>query len=295
MDVEWIAVDWGTTHLRVWIMGADGAVLGRVESDDGMGALAPDQFEPALLALIGDHLPPGRATPVIACGMVGARQGWAEAPYAAAPCPVPGLAQALRVPASDPRLDIRILPGVSQATPPDVMRGEETQIGGFLAASGGFDGVICLPGTHSKWVEVSAKEIVSFRTALTGELFALLSGQSVLRHSMGGAWDDAAFLEAVADVMGAPQHLGARLFGLRAASLLDGATDGESRLSGLLIGLDIAGTRPYWLGREVVLIGADPLCARYAAALGAQGVTTHIAGADMTLAGLAAAYAGALT
>lgn len=295
MDVEWIAVDWGTTRLRVWLMGPQGAVLGRIDSDDGMGTLTPADFEPTLLALIGGHLPADQATPVIACGMVGARQGWAEAPYARTPCPVPGIADAQKVSANDPRLDLHILPGVSQATPPDVMRGEETQIGGFLAATGGFDGVICLPGTHTKWVEVSAGEIVSFRTALTGELFGLLSKQSVLRHAMDGDWDDTAFLDAVADMLSTPQLLASRLFELRAAHLLDGTDTGASRLSGLLIGLDIAGARPYWLGRDVALIGDQPLCARYAAALGAQGVPTSIAGPEMTLAGLASAYKGSQT
>jgi 2-dehydro-3-deoxygalactonokinase len=86
----------------------------------------------------------------------------------------------------DPRLRVSILPGLKQAVPPDVMRGEETQIAGFLAAAPGFDGVLCLPGTHAKWVQISAEEVVSFRTFMTGELFDLLSTQSVLRHSIAG-------------------------------------------------------------------------------------------------------------
>ena len=90
MNTEWIAVDWGTTNLRAWAMGADGAVLASLISDQGMGGLTPDTFEPALLDLINPHLPDGQTTPVICCGMVGAAQGWAEAPYAAVPCPPPG-------------------------------------------------------------------------------------------------------------------------------------------------------------------------------------------------------------
>jgi hypothetical protein len=36
----------------------------------------------------------------------------------------------------------------------------------------GFRRCLCLPGTHTKWVHLSAGEVVSFRTFMTGELFA---------------------------------------------------------------------------------------------------------------------------
>jgi phosphonate metabolism protein PhnN/1,5-bisphosphokinase (PRPP-forming) len=92
------------------------------------------------------------------------------------------------------RLSVHVAPGLRQGKPADVMRGEETQIAGFLALNPNWDGVICLPGTHSKWVHISAGEVVSFQTFLTGEMFALLSQASVLRHGMqGDGWDDAAF------------------------------------------------------------------------------------------------------
>jgi len=78
---------------------------------------------------------------------------------------------------------MHILPGLKQDKNPDVMRGEETQIAGFLAGNPDFDGVLCLPGTHTKWVHISAKEIVSFQTVMTGELFALLSQNSVAHRT----------------------------------------------------------------------------------------------------------------
>ena len=179
-------------------------------------------------------------------------------------------------------------------SPADVMRGEETQIAGFLARNPGFDGVICLPGTHTKWAHVSAGEIVSFRTAMTGEMFALLSAHSVLRHSMGQGWDAEAFATGVDQTLSRPESLAASLFSLRAEGLLadlpgDAA---RARLSGLLIGAELAAMRPYWLGQAVALVGAEALSAAYATALKAQGVPTQMADAeDMTLAGLTAAYA----
>ncbi|WP_204115565.1 2-dehydro-3-deoxygalactonokinase [Shimia biformata] len=296
---SWIAVDWGTSNLRAWVMGPEGTVIAALGSDRGMGVLDPDGFEPALMDLIGAYLSEDGRVPVIACGMVGAKQGWAEAPYVAVPCPPPGLSEASHPTAADPRLDLRILPGVKQVNPCDVMRGEETQIAGFLRENPSFDGVICLPGTHTKWVHISARELVSFRTFMTGELFALLSKQSVLRHSVAAdGWDNTAFAEAVSDAMSAPQRLAARLFSIRAGSLLEGTdvATGRARLSGWLMGLEIAGARDYWLGREVVLIGAPRLTALYYDALAAQGAEVREAdGAEIVLAGLKAAQEGITT
>ncbi len=293
-QTEWVAVDWGTSNLRAWPMRADATPIASFESDQGMGKLSPDEFEPTLLNLIADHLPEGRKTPVICCGMVGAAQGWAEAPYAAVPCTAPGAEQARRVTAKDPRLDVYILPGVKQMQPADVMRGEETQIAGYIAQNPDFDGVLCLPGTHTKWVHISAKEIVGFRTFMTGEMFALLAKQSVIRHSVGtDGWDSEAFFEAVADAMSRPQTLASDLFSLRAGMLLHGtsAEASKARLSGLLLGLELAGARPYWLGQKVVLIGSETLARHYQSALTAQGADATIAdGSALTLAGLAAAY-----
>ena len=203
---DWIAVDWGTSNLRAWAMGADGAPMAEASSGAGMNTLARDGFEPALLDLVGPWLALDGPTTIVACGMVGARQGWIEAPYVATPC-APLHAEAMvRAPAADPRLSVHIIPGVSQASPPDVMRGEETQIAGFIAARPRFDGVLCLPGTHTKWVHVSAGEIVSFATFMTGEVFGLLANSSVLRHSVGSdEWSDADFAEAVEDAMARPE------------------------------------------------------------------------------------------
>lgn len=291
---DWIAVDWGTTHLRVWVMDAAGQVVAQTASTDGMGTLDASGFEPALLALISPYLETGTVTPVICCGMVGARQGWAEAAYAAVPCRPPGARDALRVAARDPRLDVRILPGLSQDKPADVMRGEETQAAGFLANNPDFDGVLCLPGTHSKWVHVSAGEVVSFQTYMTGELFALLSERSVLRHGLlADGWDDGIFRGALEEAISRPQSLAAALFSLRANGLLHGmkSAQARARLSGLLIGLELAGARPYWLGRDVALIGDGSLAAHYATALSAQGVPVRQTNVqEMTLSGLRAAY-----
>lgn len=286
---DWIAVDWGTTHLRLWQMAADGTVLTRIDDDRGVNRLHRDDFAPTLAALA----PAGPARmPVVICGMAGSRQGWAEAPYAAVPCAPPGIAQATALQSG--AFDAHILPGVRQDSPADVMRGEETQIAGFLAHHPGFDGVLCLPGTHTKWVHLSAGEIVSFRTFMTGELFALLSQQSVLRHCIADeGWDDAAFSEALGDIQRQPVDLAARLFSLRADRLLHDLApqSARARLSGLLIGSELVAARPFWLGQNVVVAGSGGFAQAYQTALDRQGVQARAIDADpLTLAGLGAAY-----
>jgi len=291
-QVGWIAVDWGTTHLRAYAMGPAG-VCAEASSADGMGALNRDGYEPALLRLVEPWLDAGRVTPVIACGMAGSRQGWYEAPYRSVPCTPLDADQLIAVPTRDARLAVRLVPGLKQAQPADVMRGEETQIAGALALMPGFDGVLCLPGTHSKWVHVSAGEVVSFQTFMTGELFALLSTQSVLRHGMADdGWEDAAFDAALSETLSRPERIGTRLFALRAEGLIAGlgAAAAKARLSGLLIGLELAGSRACWLGQPIAIIGADRLSALYARALAAQGASSRLLSArDTVIAGLSAA------
>lgn len=292
MKTDWIAVDWGTTHLRAYAMSGR-EMLAEAASDAGMNALDRSGFEPALLALVEPWLRAGSVTPVICCGMIGARQGWAEAPYARVPCKPMG-APLAHAKASDPRIRVHVVPGLSQANPPDVMRGEETQIAGFLALNEGWDGVICLPGTHSKWAHVSAGEVVSFQTFMTGELFALLAETSVLRHSAAGeGWDDDAFATAVSDTLSRPETLAARLFRLRADDLLNNVPNATTRahLSGVLIGAELAAARPYWLGQQIAVIGAAHVARAYVKALELQSIpVTHAKAEAMTLAGLSAAY-----
>jgi 2-dehydro-3-deoxygalactonokinase len=290
-QVDWIAADWGTTHLRVTGV-HDGAIVAQAQSDDGMGVLARDGFEPALLKLVEGWLSPS-GTDVLACGMVGSRQGWAEAPYRAVPCsPLDG-AGLVRAPARDTRLRVWLVPGLMQARPADVMRGEETQIAGFLALWPQFDGVLCLPGTHSKWVHVSAGEIVSFQTFMTGEIFGLLETRSVLRHGLAG-WDSTAFDAAVSEALSHPERLASRLFSIRAEGLIAGLSPAaaRARLSGLLIGAELAAARPYWLGQAVAVIGADAVADAYRRALSAQGVSAEAHDATaLSLAGLSQARA----
>ncbi len=289
---NWIAVDWGTRHLRAWLVSDEGAVLASATNDQIMPKLSPDAFEPTLIDLVAEWLPYTGQIDVIACGMIGPHQGGGEAPYRAVPCAVFDKGEMVVVPCNDPRIKVHVIPGIKQMTPPDVMRGEETQIAGFIANNPKFDGVLCLPRTQTKWVRISAEEVVSFETYITGEMLALLSHQSVLQHVIGEHWDQDAFQDAVAEAMSKPEKIAARLFTLHAGGLVaDLSPDtARARLSGLLIGCEIAASRPYWLGQDVVLLGGGALCAPYQGELTSQGAMVRLAeGGDTALVGLAAA------
>lgn len=286
-SINWIGVDWGTTHLRAFAMSGT-TIVAEATSDAGMAGLKPESFEPELLKLVHPWLQ-SKSIPVIACGMVGSKQGWKEAPYRSVPCSPMQPESLVSVQSSEPRLDVRIVPGLKQTAPADVVRGEEVQLAGLLVSQPNFDGIVCLPGTHSKWVRVSTGEVVGFQTTMTGELFGLLAHQSVLRHGMGCGWDEQAFSLGVKTGLAHADKLIARLFSVRAEGLLDGLSPdaAHSRLSGLLIGAELAAMKNWWLGQEVVLIGAKQLCANYASALHDQGLKPTIHdGTEMVLSGL---------
>jgi 2-dehydro-3-deoxygalactonokinase len=284
MNSEFTSCDWGTTNLRVRIVRAD-AVIKELRTEQGASTLkSPEEFRTALGAAM-DSL--GAAKPVVISGMAGSSIGWKELPYARLPFRLDGSDAVVE----EIEADTFLISGVRSED--DVMRGEETQIAGALALMPGFDGVLCLPGTHSKWVQISAGEVVSFQTYLTGEMFSLLSTQSVLRHGMAATgWDKDAFDLGVANGMARPERLAAHLFRLRAEGLIAdlGPDAARAQLSGLFIGAELAAARPYWLGARVVLVGSPELTALYARALAAMGAPSQTLPAkDCTIAGLARA------
>jgi len=158
------------------------------------------------------------------------------------------------------------------------MRGEETQIKGILNKNSRFDGIICLPGTHTKWVRVSAGEIISFQTFMTGELFSFLSERSILKHSVAeSGWDETTFKASVNEIMTDNKLLATKLFSLRGEFILNNLAEvaARNRLSGYLIGLELSGSRPYWLGEKVYVLGEDTISVAYEVALRAQGISVE--------------------
>lgn len=270
-DPAFLACDWGTTNLRAWLVGGDGEVLAERELPLGVGKLAPGEAQARFEAEVRPALG-AEGLPTILCGMIGSNLGWRPVDYV--PCPA-GL-EDLRAALAQVADGVRIIPGVRGegiAGAPDVMRGEETQVFGWLLQDRGrMRGrhVICHPGTHAKWILVEDGRIVRFITAMTGELFGVLGKHGVLRNE-APADDEVAFDTglAAAEDGGA---LAARLFTARARVVAGGERPEStpSYLSGLLIGAETAAL-PQQLcggtGYPVVLLGDANLCRWYARAL----------------------------
>lgn len=266
-----IALDWGSTRLRAFLLGAGGEVLATRQSDAGAATLqGAEAYAGALGALVGDWRAQHPALKLLACGMVGSQYGWREAPYVR--CSADAAALAGRVLKLDEALSI--IPGlVDDAARPDVMRGEETQIVGALALHPELadDACLVLPGTHSKWARVKAGRVTGFATHMTGELFALLRQHSVLARLMPADGSSPASPEAFLQGVDAARDGGGlahQLFAVRTLGLFNklGAEQLPDYLSGLLIGHEIA-SEPAGTAMRLALIGDPALCARYAQAL----------------------------
>ena len=265
-----IAVDWGTTNRRAYLIGGDGQCTQEFEDAKGILAVEPGGF-PAAVAEIRQRL---GDKPLLLAGMIGSNRGWAEARYVRCPAGIDDLATALVWPDSD----CAIIPGVclSEAGRADVMRGEEVQLLG--AAAAGLipqDCLVCHPGTHNKWIDVRERRIDSFRTVMTGELFNLLKEHSILSDLLSlPAEPGPAFDKGVRRGLESAD-LQAELFSIRARVLLGQAErdDAASYTSGLLIGGDvrIGFAQSRRASSEVVVMARPELTGLYARAIRSAG------------------------
>ncbi len=295
-----VAVDWGTTSLRAARLDAAGRVIEERTSDRGILSLARSEFPTIFESLCGSWMAEDQSLAMV-CGMAGSKQGWVEAPYCPCPAGFDEIAEQITWLAQQhlpghAHWRIAIVPGLSceHAHAPDVMRGEEVQILGAMQLLGRSDGLFVLPGTHSKWAQVEAGRIVTFRTCMTGEIYALLSQHSILSKSLqaDSPLDEIAFAQGVRLAQG-NEGLLHLAFNVRTLSLFSRKSVSAltSYLSGLVIGEELrAQSLPE--GSEVTLVGSDALTTRYALALALKGVRTRQLGAKATWAGL---YALALT
>jgi len=297
-SARFVAGDWGTSHLRLFLCDERGTVL---DSASGPGAAdSSGQFATVFDSLLAKWTPHPSELPAVLCGMVGSSIGWIQAPYLACPARPEQIATACATLRDG---QIRIVPGLScrnRFDAPDFMRGEETQILGALQLQPALRQgrrLLCLPGTHTKWVMLEDGAVIEFLTAPAGELFTLLRDRSVLVREPGAGADSGtpAFKLGLAQVDRFPQaQMLHRLFECRSRSL-----DGElaphevaSFLSGLLIGSDIVGALDVLAGsiavRSVHLIGSPQLMELYAAGLGLQHYETSCTdGVLAAVAGLA--------
>jgi 2-dehydro-3-deoxygalactonokinase len=273
MSMRWaegfIAVDWGTTNRRAYLIAPDGSLADEMEDDRGILAVGREGFDRAVAELKGRL----GERPLLMAGMVGSNRGWVEAPYVPCPAGLPELAGRLQWVVPD---RIAIVPGIAfdGGDAADVMRGEEVQV---LGAYG--EGLIppaalvCHPGTHNKWIRVEDGRITAFRTVMTGELFNLLKEHSILADLMQEEAELGTGFEAGVSHGLRNDDLTAELFSIRARVLLGKSlrSDAASYASGLLIGSDLRiGLRAAPEG-EIVVMGRPELTRLFRAALACAG------------------------
>lgn len=273
-----IALDWGTSSLRAYLLGEGGRVLASQSRPWGVQHTPDGDFARAYEELIGDWYRQWPELPALACGMIGSRQGWREVPYAVCPATANDLVDGLL--ALDTACGtLHLVPGVLDAGAlPNVIRGEETQVFGALQLAPELrdNALLVLPGTHSKWVTVRDGAISRFATYMTGELFAVLRDHSILgrpAREQGSERSDAAFFRGLdAARQSGAEGISGRLFSTRSLLLTDRLSAAQSLdyLSGLLIGEELRGVLASLEGGvcpPLVLIGDVHLCERYRLAL----------------------------
>jgi 2-dehydro-3-deoxygalactonokinase len=269
-NAPFIAVDWGTTNRRAYLL-LNGIVVGDENRGVGAGSLSPSQYPDEIATIrrsLGDY-------PILCAGMVGSRIGWRELPYTGLPAGIATIAAKVVEVAPE----VRIIPGVARCdTPQDVMRGEEVQLlGAVLADLVPDDAIVCQPGTHSKWARIEEGKLVDFVTAMTGELFALLRDHSLLASQLGEpALPGPAFAEGVD--RGRSGDLPTELFQIRAAGLLGKVRDEHagSQVSGLLIGCEVAARLRTLPNQTIYILDNGALGSLYASAVEILGGTARL-------------------
>ncbi|WP_116132355.1 2-dehydro-3-deoxygalactonokinase [Tropicimonas sp. IMCC34043] len=281
-------------RITAWGIDGDGRVLWQQSLPLAESASA----EAAIVALGQIATARGQTdAEAVVCGLIppGPRAAdWLRA----VPCPpLPG-----SLPAPNERamgLRVVAVPGLSQTNPPDLLCGGETAVAGYLALHSDFDGVLCLTGANSAWIHVSAGEVVSFRSFLTGDLLrALADSVDAAAKVEPGSPEAQALRQAAGDSLAHPERLAARLAQIRAELRVTGLHPdiAAARRAGLLIGAELAAARPWWLGQAVTVIGTDPSRGQYLEALAGLGVTATLAELPaMIVAGLGVARARTAT
>ncbi len=289
-EIALIGLDWGSTHVRAYAFDAGGEIVDRTQSGAGSdcGALAlktPQQFDLALIALVGSWAKACPAARLLACGMVGAKSGWRDAGYVrlndTAAGPLADVLAANVVMIDTSLGPLTIIPGL-KSEEPDVMRGEETQ----LVGCGIIHGMVVLPGTHSKWVQMVNGRIDSFATFYTGEMNALIrehSSVGALLKSAPNSDDFAAFETGLNYARAGAASWLHDLFVLRASVVTGQQSEAfvSTALAGWLLGCEVAAALAmYPETRGVALVASAQLVPWYEAAARALGVSCEALNAE---------------
>ncbi|NQY87388.1 MAG: 2-dehydro-3-deoxygalactonokinase [Colwellia sp.] len=272
-----VAVDWGTTNFRAYLIDEHGICLDSLSNTDGV-LKSKGKFESTLQQHIGHWLNGNGSIAVILFGMIGSQVGWVETPYIECPVDIKNYGKHCLQLAWFNQGNCWLVPGVKWVSDDgviDIMRGEELQvIGASLLNKDNNDGLFCCPGTHNKWISVNNGQITDMLTAMTGEIYSLLGKQSILAHSVNEntEWSEEAFISGLEYSQRSGGLLN-HLFSVRTNYIIrkHSQNQGSPYLSGLLIGHEIQSiiTTKYYKNYKVpiTIIGSSQLCQAYSTAL----------------------------
>ena len=274
-----IAVDWGSSRFRAYLLDETGGLLDRVENDQGIFSHNRAGYEKILCRSCEKWLRWMPEIPIVMAGMIGSRNGWHETAYLPCPVSIRSLGANI-IQIQDIRSHhVYIVPGISVIASnglPDVIRGEETQLFGAVDTLPADSMLTCVPGTHSKWIQVENNRITRFSTFMTGEMFAALRRCGSISSMLDDRVTDSnRFMEGV----GVSQREGGllnHLFSIRARAVTDrnGSKLNESYLSGLLIGAEIkSALEIYPDTANIVVVGAGDLIDDYSLAFSGLGIS----------------------
>ncbi|MFY0607594.1 MAG: 2-dehydro-3-deoxygalactonokinase [Cyclobacteriaceae bacterium] len=249
---HFLSCDWGTTNFRIRLVHRETlAIIKEHTSYEGIKVLNDQAknsgitpsafFSSFLLRQVAKAFGELATVPIICSGMLSSNLGMKELPYSRLPLRAKGdnlITETIVLPNDQ---NLILVSGVRSEF--GFMRGEETQALGLLHQMDK-DGVLILPGTHSKHLIYEQGAFIEMRNFMTGELFSLVSSQSVLANSVQKApWSDDfkdPFLEGVKE--GNHKGLGSTLLTVRAKQMFGNQPkdEGYYYLSGLVIGEEIS-------------------------------------------------------
>jgi 2-dehydro-3-deoxygalactonokinase len=286
-QIEWLIIDWGSTNFRAFAMDNKGNLVDKIDHKLGLLQITDGKFAPSLQQILSDWLGAFQSFPIVMAGMVGSAQGWIPVPYITTPVNINNLGEQASSFILPWGAQATIIPGVSYSDASgnkDVMRGEEVQLFGLIKMINETNATALFPGTHSKHIEFSNNQLNQFSTYMTGELFSILSAQSILGRDLPKQKpSESAFYKGV--IESNTNNLTHQLFMTRTHRLFGDIEESAilDYLSGLLIGYE---TREIQ-AKHVYLVGSEKLSTRYQVACQALSInTTFINGDDAFLAGM---------
>jgi 2-dehydro-3-deoxygalactonokinase len=287
-----IFIDWGTTNVRAFLFDyKNRKVLDQRQSDKGIKFVPKDGYPEVFNELVRDWL--SRARYTLMAGMVGSMNGWEEAQY------VPLPASPLKVSEHIHRLtsmdDVYIVGGLSchrADNTYDVIRGEEVQIIGLMAKLSGGKQLVCLPGTHSKWLEIDENSSIdSFTTVMSGDFFSAICAKTIMAMMLEKEqlFSPKDFLRGI-EISARPGGIMSHMFTVRGAALFQQIDPQhiESMISGIIIGSEIYSMKEVYDTKSLIhVIGSDRLIEKYSLAFDELQMPHRIhSSSEMTLAGM---------